>query len=149
VSLCDTCKDPGFCCREIPLVYKRSPVLFRHGTSAEQMTQFAKVAKLPFLPLRPFFCIKMKPERAAQAEIDGAHGAMFGYAVDDLAGHGEPHVVAQTWMWRCPHLTPAGRCGIYETRPALCRAFEPGKDKLCVHYSPPDQGETMTKAEVA
>jgi Fe-S-cluster containining protein len=31
---------------------------------------------------------------------------------------------------RCPHLSEAGRCGIYETRPVGCRAFncshEPG-----------------------
>jgi Fe-S-cluster containining protein len=32
----------------------------------------------------------------------------------------------------CPNLTPDGRCGIYETRPNLCRIFVPGTDPLCV-----------------
>jgi Fe-S-cluster containining protein len=37
-------------------------------------------------------------------------------------------------LWRlpvaCPHLTAAGRCGIYKTRPDVCREFEAG-GKLC------------------
>ena len=36
--------------------------------------------------------------------------------------------------WRlpvaCRHLTASGRCGIYETRPDVCRQFEAG-GKLC------------------
>lgn len=27
---------------------------------------------------------------------------------------------------RCSHLTVEGRCGVYKTRPVLCRTFEPG-----------------------
>ena len=28
----------------------------------------------------------------------------------------------------CPHLTPEGRCGIYETRPFACRIYEAGSE---------------------
>ena len=31
----------------------------------------------------------------------------------------------------CPHLLGSGRCGIYETRPRVCRQFTPLEDDLC------------------
>lgn len=31
----------------------------------------------------------------------------------------------------CPHVTAVGRCGIYQTRPKLCRQFVPMEDQLC------------------
>jgi Fe-S-cluster containining protein len=37
-----------------------------------------------------------------------------------------------TVSYDCPNLTAAGRCGIYETRPKLCRIFVPGTNELCV-----------------
>lgn len=36
-----------------------------------------------------------------------------------------------TIKFGCEHLAD-GRCGIYATRPKLCRNYEPGHDKLCV-----------------
>ena len=39
-----------------------------------------------------------------------------------------------TWLWTCNQLTDEGLCGIYESRPALCRSFAPGQDPLCVHF---------------
>lgn len=45
---------------------------------------------------------------------------------------GEPYVSVR---WSCPHLTGQGRCGIYETRPVICRRFLPGdKSQLCVFH---------------
>lgn len=32
----------------------------------------------------------------------------------------------------CPKLTPEGLCSIYESRPALCRNYQPGSDPLCI-----------------
>lgn len=40
------------------------------------------------------------------------------------------------WRWTCPALQDDGRCGIYESRPEVCRRYEPGRDPLCVHYWP-------------
>ena len=40
----------------------------------------------------------------------------------------------EQWVFSCDALQTDGRCGIYETRPKLCRDFKPGSDPLCVHY---------------
>lgn len=50
------------------------------------------------------------------------------------------------WEWTCYQLQPDGRCGIYETRPQLCRDFKPGEDPLCVHFVPRDEPEALVKA---
>ena len=40
------------------------------------------------------------------------------------------------WFWWCPKLTREGRCGDYDRRPSLCRAYQPGQDALCALFSP-------------
>ncbi len=40
---------------------------------------------------------------------------------------------------RCRHLTDAGLCGIYETRPAICRDFDWRECEQTVKDDPPDQ----------
>lgn len=38
-------------------------------------------------------------------------------------------------LWvTCSAIGEDGRCTIYETRPQLCRDFEPASDPLCVHW---------------
>jgi Fe-S-cluster containining protein len=46
------------------------------------------------------------------------------------------------WFWTCPKVDAAGRCTIYETRPALCQRYEPLQDHLCIMKAP--QAETLT-----
>jgi Fe-S-cluster containining protein len=36
----------------------------------------------------------------------------------------------------CPRLGDDGRCTIYESRPQLCRSYEPATDALCVYFIP-------------
>lgn len=52
---------------------------------------------------------------------------------------------AGAWRFWCPLLDRSGRCGDYENRPALCRAFAAGSDPLCIEYDAAahqaDQGE--------
>lgn len=38
------------------------------------------------------------------------------------------------WLWACTQLQADGRCGIYESRPELCRNYVEGSDPLCVHH---------------
>lgn len=38
------------------------------------------------------------------------------------------------WRFTCTALQPNGRCGIYDERPMVCRLYEPGTDRLCVHF---------------
>ena len=51
----------------------------------------------------------------------------------EMRGDARP-VRPGAWAWclpvACPHLDAAGRCGIYETRPHVCRTFEVGGE-LC------------------
>jgi Fe-S-cluster containining protein len=42
---------------------------------------------------------------------------------------GEEYV---TLYYRCPKLTDAGRCSIYDDRPSICREFVPASNQLCV-----------------
>lgn len=37
-------------------------------------------------------------------------------------------------LFRCTMLEPDGRCGIYESRPKLCRDYKPGSDPMCVYH---------------
>lgn len=69
-----------------------------------------------------------------------------------LVEQGLPFKAAKWWPGKagdqqldvtCPVLTPEGRCGDYENRPALCRDFPPqgpGGNNLCVLAH--DEGET-------
>ncbi len=43
---------------------------------------------------------------------------------------------AGTWQLWCPLLVD-GRCSDYENRPALCRYFRAGSDKLCCMWEEP------------
>ena len=38
------------------------------------------------------------------------------------------------WRFTCPALGADGRCTIYESRPAVCREYEPGQDILCARH---------------
>ncbi len=39
-------------------------------------------------------------------------------------------------VFDCENLTAAGRCGIYATRPNVCREYTPGENRLCVLTTP-------------
>lgn len=51
---------------------------------------------------------------------------------------GDPVLI---WMFACRALTPTGRCGIYETRPAICRTYEAASDGLCVQHGGSEAGD--------
>ena len=44
---------------------------------------------------------------------------------------------------RCPHLTAANRCAIYERRPAICRAHRP--DEICRAVAAPTLEERVAR----
>ncbi len=47
------------------------------------------------------------------------------------------HIVLQEGV--CPLLTAAGRCSVYDIRPAICRMFGTAKDMLCPHGCRPNR----------
>lgn len=44
---------------------------------------------------------------------------------------------------RCRHLTDAGLCAIYDSRPAVCRSYRP--DELCLMISAPNLEERTSR----
>lgn len=62
------------------------------------------------------------------------------YRVDTFRTEGG--ALYETHAWYCPKLDKAtGRCTIYDSRPQVCRDFEPMSGPLCVHYNGTENGE--------
>ncbi len=108
MSACDTCSNPGHCCKDFVLHNGKTGVAFPEGDWENRANAYIARHSLPFKALR----------------IDNSQFH------ETLEGH-----VGVRYM--CPLLTPEGRCGDYENRPALCREYEPLSDRLCVMYVEP------------
>lgn len=118
MSLCDRCFAPGQCCKRIQ---------FYSGT---EMTLWLDEPLEP--QLRAMLHADDRDRPMPFRSIDGT--------VRELRDEetGRPY---GTMTFSCVNLTPDGRCGDYENRPWLCRTFEPGSDRLCVHYRGAEAGE--------
>lgn len=117
MSACDTCAAPGACCRDMAISSDADFGAFYVSQWPHEAvaTLAAKLPGHPFIPLR---LEMVDPSEARHyADAEGPYGI----------GH-----------WSCTRLTPEGRCGDYDNRPALCRSYEPLSDRLCVMYVPPD-----------
>jgi hypothetical protein len=102
-NACDSCPEPGHCCRDFPLWLSRE----RFPTALDVMVLMASngydnpdqtrvFIGMPFVPIR------------------------FDETVD-------------SWRFNCVNLQPDGRCGDYANRPfGPCVLFRPGSDPLCV-----------------
>jgi Fe-S-cluster containining protein len=111
---CDRCIDPGMCCRSFPLSH-----YFDFGvTPAKIMKWLAQNGLAMFRPLRRIhvWC----------SDHTGASGKK------------ESGKWVEQWSFRCTALGEDGRCTIYDSRPDLCRTYEPGCDMMCVHMRGPD-----------
>lgn len=109
-SVCETCPDPGHCCRKFVLsggnfafgaesTEVAEDILAQHN---EVIRDYNKRIDLPtehrVMPFKPL-------ERTEEG----------------------------VWFWTCPKLDDkTGRCTIYPDRPETCIAYEPGTDHLCV-----------------
>jgi Fe-S-cluster containining protein len=103
MSLCETCREPGHCCKAFNLT----------GTGDHHVTfwddDVPHFDRFPFVPLY----------RIGQGTVEFGPEAGRTYS---------------WWRWGCPKLGADGRCTIYDTRPQLCRDFEPGSNPLCIEY---------------
>lgn len=120
-SLCETCTKPGLCCTRLTLNFRDQP-----ETALEALVKLATTVN---------FEMGQSPSLA----INTGQGPL-----PDDARHvwvGLPFMplerVPETGAWRywCPLLV-RGRCSVYDTRPPLCRSYEPGKDGLCAMHKP-------------
>jgi len=115
MSLCDTCREPGACCKGLAInirfpiemppdqvqkhVAEGTPT-YEGGPNHQPVPTFVPINRATYLDdgeLEPKYC---------------------------------------TWRFNCTALDEeTGRCNIYRDRPQVCRDFEAGSDPICVHYS--------------
>ena len=112
-SPCDTCGDPGHCCRVITLNHYFPTTITIGG-----VLEFLQTHGLPFEPIEPWLSEDYS---------------------DEVNSHGWPAPKEGKDLWKlsCPLLTAEGRCGDYENRPHACRAYEPKSTALCFHFEEP------------
>ena len=82
---------------------------------------------------------------AGNDEIDecGDEGAVDRRAAEQQPVMDRPvrRVHGHLQVHRCPHLTADNLCGIYERRPAICRAYQ--ADELCARIAAPTLDERV------
>lgn len=114
MSLCDTCRVPGACCRMFVLNCLFDPVNWK-----EEATKLMAKYGVPYF----------KPIAVA---FNGSFVFMGGHR------HHHPqhpqHEGKVSVHFNCDNLLPNGRCGIYNERPETCSTLEPGSDPLCGEY---------------
>ena len=105
MSLCDTCKAPGHCCKSIYLFGNDlDDRNLSEADAAEILTLYGQYEADEDGNEFPFVIVGPSPEYGGQLRLT------------------------------CPKLGQDGRCTIYDRRPMLCRDFKPGSDLLCVYY---------------
>jgi Fe-S-cluster containining protein len=103
MSWCDNCFAPGRCCSRISI----NSGSWMHGASEIEL--YIRLAEMTARHL------------GDPGSIENTGPLMPLWRTPD-----------GRWVFWCPALTREGRCGEYETRPGMCRTFEPGQDLLCV-----------------
>jgi len=116
MSACDTCAKPGACCTDMFLssTYWNGMIYAEYWPGDAVRHLDAAMPGHPFIPLRLEIREPGTPGHNPTAN--------------------RPYGAAR---WACTRLTPEGRCGDYENRPNLCKAYEPLSDGLCAMYVPP------------
>lgn len=104
MSLCSICPEPGRCCKQFCLPSAPS---FWEKSWREDAQKWLDENELPYAP----------HSRSQHACTDPETGDEY----------------VLVWFG-CNHVTPDGRCGIYETRPDTCRIFVPASDPLCAFH---------------
>jgi Fe-S-cluster containining protein len=106
MSLCSICPKPGSCCADFTLSDERGEVTFWKDTWHEDALAWCDARKLPFFPAR----------------------VVSEWTAEEGENKGRVYVSVR---FDCPELLDNGRCGIYGTRPDLCRRYAPLVDELC------------------
>jgi Fe-S-cluster containining protein len=120
VSLCDHCVKPGHCCRDIYISSQSHSGTFYADEWPAAGLRWLDDA----MPGHPFSPLRLEVIDPADLRHDQNAGRPYGFG-----------------RWSCRNLAPSGRCGDYENRPELCKAYEPASDGLCVMYMPPVKAE--------
>lgn len=118
MSLCDRCFAPGQCCRDLVLLREDGHTITT-WVGGDPVAELAdRIGEHWFVPA------SVQGEWTVPEDAEEDAGRTY-----------------RAHRWACRALGPDGRCTVYESRPALCRAFEPGSGPLCVHYQGAEGGE--------
>jgi hypothetical protein len=108
-SACDTCPQPGHCCRDFPI----------HNAMREIPTALEVMV---YLACSGYWSAGHRQIQIGYPFIPSRYDTTL-----------------NAWRFNCVNLLPDGRCGDYENRPnGPCEIFEPRSDPLCILFEPPD-----------
>lgn len=124
IPICDACRFPGACCREIPLTLS-----FWDDEDIHAVWPDLREAYRDSNGFMPFTPVRVNPQVASH--LDPASGRTY-----------------SSWLFSCAALLPNGRCGVYDQRPHCCKSYEPHYDRLCVmrRLKPAEPGEPKADA---
>lgn len=106
-KLCDVCSNPGACCDNFHLT-----ITFWADEGDEGVLAERDRRQLPFvLATGPVAAVYQSEEHNGRSYV--------------------------TRTWRCPAVSPSGRCTIYQSRPQPCMLYEAASDGLCAMYRAP------------
>lgn len=114
MSTCDSCRDPGHCCRSF-----RVDRHFKPETTRAEVTEHLRNGTDDFSEGTTYEVLPFDPQIR--------NGGFYAWPNEEV-----PHSVM--WTFSCPKLGADGRCTIYDTRPELCQTFEPKSVALCIEY---------------
>ena len=113
-SLCDTCSDPGVCCK-----------FFRLFGIDEEGGE-----------MQPAFSPKLSAEDVT-AILHAEYSLPFRAIAQVGKDARDPDLV--NWAYGCSLLDENGRCSDYVNRPEVCHSYTLGQDHLCVYYKTKDK----------
>lgn len=135
MSLCDKCTNPGQCCSGFPLIgigtpntYLEALVLMATAGNAWDSTNYRSLSDSTVIPNHSVTLVDKPPAHQEHIWLGLPFMPLYKTEKGD-------------WKYWCQHLDLKGRCMIYEDRPPLCRAYEPGCDKMCAMYVKPNDGD--------
>lgn len=133
MSLCDACRAPGRCCTGF---YLQNGDFGRGRPALEVLVELATAwtGTAPMLG-----AVRVHPTFDLTAIEDIQVGMPFMPLMRRPADG--------AWRFWCPVLRADGRCGDYENRPALCRDYQAGSDKLCAEFDATTYERGCSKAE--
>lgn len=113
-SICDSCIDPGYCCRAIPI-----GSYFPPDMTGKEVTKSIRSGVRPDGKKHEKMPMMTALRRAK----------LYG-----VKGDKKPRWAR--WLFECSNLNKrTGRCKDYKNRPEMCKRFKPESDELCVHYT--------------
>lgn len=126
-SICDSCYEPGACCKKLTL-----------STAAEKGPNYF-TSWLTDTPER----VKNNLTVFMHSGVDWKHAGNFefhSFSKDNVWNDPEHGDYAIVYL-KCNKLQSDGRCGDYANRPSLCRSYQPLEDTMCAHYKGAESGD--------